>query len=327
MSSLQRCVKLYIKLAFQFYYTDFKINGQCNIPRKGAVLFVSNHQNGLIDPLVIGVSNKRDTHFLARAAVFKRPIYATLLTRLQMLPIYRIRDGFDSILLNNEIFERCVLLLKNQKAILIFPEGNHNLQRRVRPLSKGFTRIVMEMLNRYPERELYIVPVGVNYDKPTQFPSKVSVNYGRPLLANEYLNLSPRDAVKLLRTDVHSALTKLTTHIPLTLEYDEVESLLLDGQVDFLNPEVVNETIISKNFRTYDRKGEVMKKTLFRKRLLLINTWLPYILWRWGIRPKISEPEFIDTFRFALGISVVPLFYVFQSIAIAWIWNSTAAII
>lgn len=45
-----------------------------------------------------------------------------------------------------------------------------------------------------------------------------------------------------------------------------------------------------------------------------------------GIRPKIANLNLLIHFRFALGISVV-FVLVFQSIAIAWIWNSTAAII
>ena len=33
------------------------VNGKENIPKKGAVLFIVNHPNGLIDPLIITTNN------------------------------------------------------------------------------------------------------------------------------------------------------------------------------------------------------------------------------------------------------------------------------
>ena len=47
-------VKSYIRLGLFFYYKKIKVVGKENIPKDSAVLFVSNHQNALIDPLIIG---------------------------------------------------------------------------------------------------------------------------------------------------------------------------------------------------------------------------------------------------------------------------------
>ena len=46
-------MKHYIKLGFFFYFKKIKHYGKENIPKKGAILFVSNHPNALIDPLLI----------------------------------------------------------------------------------------------------------------------------------------------------------------------------------------------------------------------------------------------------------------------------------
>jgi 1-acyl-sn-glycerol-3-phosphate acyltransferase len=71
--------------------------------------------------------------------VFKKPLVAKILDSLQMLPVYRIRDGWGNLTNNTAVFERCSKLLKTGECIVIFPEGNHNLKRTVRPLSKRFT--------------------------------------------------------------------------------------------------------------------------------------------------------------------------------------------
>ena len=59
-----------------------------------------------------------------------------------MLPVYRIRDGWGNLNKNTAIFSKSALLLSEDEAVVVFPEGNHNLRRTVSPLSKGFTRVV-----------------------------------------------------------------------------------------------------------------------------------------------------------------------------------------
>ena len=71
----------------------------------------------------------RFSYFLTRAAVFKKPLVAKLLNSVQMLPVYRIRDGWGNIANNNAIFESCTKLLHQGNAVAIFPEGSHNLAR------------------------------------------------------------------------------------------------------------------------------------------------------------------------------------------------------
>ena len=59
--------------------------------------------------------------------------------------------------------------------------------------------------------------------------------------------------------------------------------------------------------------------------LVAINTWLGVLLWR-KFYPKIDEKEFIATYRFSLGATLVPLQYLIQAILLgsflgkAWGW-------
>jgi bile acid:Na+ symporter, BASS family len=137
-------VIFYIKTGLFFYTKKIKIVGKENIPKKGAVLFAVNHPNGLLDPLIVTTNTSRTTHYLVRAAIFKKPIVKKFLATLNLMPIYRIRDGVQEISKNAEVFNDCYDILNKQQALMIFPEGSHDKKRTVRILSKGFTRMQVD---------------------------------------------------------------------------------------------------------------------------------------------------------------------------------------
>ena len=68
-----------IQLGLFFYSKRIKVSGRKNIPKKGAVLFAINHPNGLVDPLYVTTTNRRQNHFLVRAASFKNPFIKKVL--------------------------------------------------------------------------------------------------------------------------------------------------------------------------------------------------------------------------------------------------------
>ena len=89
-------MKHYIKLGFFFYYKKIKHYGKENIPKKGAILFVSNHPNALIDPLLIKTGLYKDLHVLTRASVFTNKFVIKIFESVKMIPIYRKRDGLSA---------------------------------------------------------------------------------------------------------------------------------------------------------------------------------------------------------------------------------------
>ncbi|MBQ0786862.1 MAG: 1-acyl-sn-glycerol-3-phosphate acyltransferase [Oceanihabitans sp.] len=298
-----------MRLGLFCYYKSFKVYHVENVPKNKPILFLSNHQNALIDPLLIATKSGRFCYFLTRASVFNKPIVDKLLRSLQMLPVYRIRDGWSSVSNNNSIFSSCTDILKANKAVAIFPEGNHHLNRTVRPLSKGFTRIVFETLEKYPELDLQIIPVGVNYIKANNFVDSTAVFFGKPIPAKNYLLKDKNQAVIALKSDVYQAICELTTHIT-SGNYEETIAKLEQKQVDFLNPEAVNNCIGS-NFEACQKQEK--PKTSFGKigikYILLANFILPYVIWKSYVKPKIKEIEFMATFRFAVYITLFPLWF------------------
>ena len=302
--------KIYLKIGLFFYSKKINILGKENVPKKGAILFTANHPNALIDPLLIATNTTRKTYFLVRAAVFKKKIIASFLNLLGMMPIYRIRDGVKQLSKNEEIFNNCQELLKNNKSLLIFPEGSHSKKRTIRPISKGFTRIVYRTLDKYPDLKIYVIPVGITYQNSSKYPSEVTVAFGKPIIANDFYNTNDlNSSVKSLKNQVHIQLKKLTVHIEDDENYSTILTKLNNAKTDFTAIDTVNLNIKKENYSIKPNPSKTRKSPLFY--LIILNSFFPYLIWKL-IRKKIDEIEFIDTFRFGLGMVLFPLFYFLQ---------------
>jgi len=295
------------------------------VPKTGPLVILSNHNNALMDALLIATSAGRFSYFLTRASVFKNPKFKTFLKSLNMLPVYRVRDGWSSIQENNAIFEYCRELLHNGKVVALFPEGNHNIKRTVRPLSKGFTRIIFETLNTYPDTNLKIIPIGLNYEQADAFADSVSMIIGDSLQAKAFVTDNRNQDILGLKETVTETIKTFTTHIPVET-YDSHLETLQQLEVDFLNPKAVNKCLNSNfedcSFQTRRRPKTV--KQVF-KILMLLALFVPYLVWRFIVKPKIKEIEFVATFRFAIVISLVPVWIVLIAFILAVCFGEIAA--
>jgi 1-acyl-sn-glycerol-3-phosphate acyltransferase len=304
-----------LKLGLFFYSKKIRVLGTQNIPKKGAVLFAVNHPNGLVDPLYVTTTNKRKNHFLVRAASFKKPFIKKILESLYLMPIYRIRDGIQQLGNNHEIFEKCHTILKNGETLMIFPEGSHDKKRTVRPLSKGFTRIVFGALEKYKELEIKVVPVGITYQHASHFPANVLVNYGRPISTRNIFKTNPvPKAIHVLKAEVRQQLEELSVHIPNDSNYNAVLEKLIAAQVNFTEVAKVNEMILNNHFPNKKAPKKNYVKPLYF--LIILNSIVPYLLWKKAAK-QVKEIEFIDTFRFTLNLLLFSIFYCIQAWALS----------
>jgi 1-acyl-sn-glycerol-3-phosphate acyltransferase len=304
-------LRIYVWCALHLYFKKIVVNGANTIPRNGPVLFLANHQNALLDALVFAITAPRYSYFIARADVFRHNLIARLLSMLNMQPVYRVRDGIKSIPKNKQTFTWASGVLLRNECLLFFPEGNHSLLRRVRPLSKGFTRIVDEALVKNPSLDLSIIPVGINYTDHTGFRSSVSIYYGEAVNASLFT-----DNLSALRDVVEEKMKALTTHVENEATYHDVIRKLEQTGPDYLDPVETNRRI--RLIEKGESPGRVVKKQTekFSIRLLtyplywlcgLVNV-VPLLAWGWT-RKKITDPVFTGTIRFAVGITVVPVYY------------------
>ncbi|MDO6758791.1 lysophospholipid acyltransferase family protein [Tamlana sp. 2_MG-2023] len=309
-------VRGYMNLGMFFYFKKITVYNKERVPKDKPVLILGNHQNGLIDPLLVAVRFKRFFYFLTRAGVFTKPLLAKLFHVFQMLPVYRIRDGWGNLTNNNAIFENCTKLLSRGETVVIFPEGGHDLRRTVRPLSKGFTRIVLDTLEKHPKTDLQLIPMGLNYESPLKFPDSASIYFGEPVNAKDFYTGERNKDVVQLKSRIQSELSELTANIPID-NYAETLSKLEALNVDFLKPQAVN-ACIKNDFKapvTKPKDSFVAIKKFFRF-LLICNFIMPYAVWKYYAQPKIKELEFVATFRFAVTIVLGPLWLLLTALVV-----------
>lgn len=304
-------VKLFLKISLHFFAKKIKIYGKENIPKKGAVLFAINHPNALLDPLFVTSFNPRENHFLVRADVFKKPLIKKALSSLNLMPIYRIRDGRKQLSNNEEIFRKCFDILKRNETLIIFPQGGHSRDRNIKPLSKGFTRIVFGALEENPDLDIAVIPVGITYQNSSKYPTKVCVKFGKTIAAKEILNnnLKPK-AINLLKTEVSNQLKQLTVHIPDDENYTATLQKLNAANVDYTEVEAVNKMIAHNSIPKAKQKPVNLLKPLFF--VILLNSIFPYLIWK-KVSKTIGEIEFIDTMKYAVNVICFPIFYLLQA--------------
>lgn len=300
-----------MKIGLFFYTKRILVSGKDNIPKKGAILFCANHPNGLLDPLVLTTNCPRESHYLVRAAAFKKPLVKKFLESLNLIPIYRIRDGSSQISKNKEIFESCFEIFKRGETLLIYPEASHNRKRTIRNLSKGFTRIAFGALDKYPDLKISIIPVGLTYQNASFYPSKVAVVFGKPIATETFYNPEEiTSSVNNLKNEVSSQLKKLSVHIPDDSNYTSTFARLNNLNVDFTNVESVNKIIESGNYPEQKKKHRNLLKPLYY--IIILNSLLPFLIWKKASK-KNDEIEFVDTFRFTLSLFTFPFLYISQT--------------
>lgn len=316
--------RLLVKTGIFFYSKKISVSGAKNIPKKGAVLFCANHPDGLIDPLMITTNCPRISHYLVRAAAFNNPFIKKFLESLNLMPIYRIRDGISEVGKNKEIFENCFELFKKGETLLIYPEASHNRKRTIRPLSKGFTRIVFGALDKYPDLKITIIPIGLTYQNASFYPSKVAINYGKPIAVDKFYTINELNvSINSLKNEVSNQLKKLSVHITDDENYDSTLTQLNNLNVDFTNVDFVNKMIAKNSFTDKNKRQTNFLKPLYY--IILLNSIFPVLIWK-KIAKKIDEAEFIDTFRFAINLVLFPVFYGLQTWIIWLFFNWKIAI-
>ena len=215
-------------LFHSLYYRRKKVAGKKRVPRDRPVIFASNHQNGLMDPLAVIFALHRPIVYFARADIFKKKMVARMLYFLKILPVYRPRDGFRSVEKNREMFGEAVEVLQKGKAIGILPEGNHVGQKHLRPLRKGTARMAFQAEEASGfSLGLCIVPAGIDYSEYFRAGSDLLIVMGEPLPVSRYKELylenAPR-AIAQLTSDLAESLKKVMLHIEPQEAYDTIHA-------------------------------------------------------------------------------------------------------
>ena len=220
--------KIYVDYHTKRGFRLFRVIGRENIPKGAACIFGSNHCNTLMDALVLLASTKGKKVFIARGDIFENPITAKILRWLRILPIYRMRDGLESVRKKNgAIIEQAVDVIHDEVPLYLFPEATHRTKHSLRQLSKGIFHIALEANKQFGhEKPVYIIPTGLEYGDYFRFRSTVLVNYGRAINVTEYVKEHEGETEAVIINGLKAILTErmaeLISYVPDDADYDAI---------------------------------------------------------------------------------------------------------
>ena len=110
-----------------------RVFGQLNVPRRGGVLIVSNHQSYL-DPVLLSLGFERSVSFMARRTLFRNRAFGRLIAALNAFPV--TRGGLDIAAMRE-----AVRRLQNGECLVVFPEGTRTSDGKIAPLRPGILAI------------------------------------------------------------------------------------------------------------------------------------------------------------------------------------------
>ena len=219
------------KLGSRVFYKTHQVIGIENIPKDKPVLFAANHQNAFMDATVIGSNLKKPIYYMVRADIFKKKSVAKLLWAINMMPIFRQRDGANAVKKNEAIFDKCHDLLNEKKPILVFAEGNQGKQKKLRPLQKGIFRMGLGAENKHEGIDVHIVPIGLYYSDTVNMGAKMLIHFGKPMKIQDYAEAyKTNDGITLneMKSELSSRMSDLMVDIQNTEYYDTIHEIMLD---------------------------------------------------------------------------------------------------
>ncbi|UZD23416.1 1-acyl-sn-glycerol-3-phosphate acyltransferase [Algoriphagus halophytocola] len=290
-------LRLLVKIALKGYFKSIIVEGKENIPKNVPVILVANHQNALIDPLLLATHTRLNPYFLTRASVFKKSFVAKMLNFIRMLPVYRVRDGFSTIHQNQGTFDLTYEVLRKNGTVIIFAEGSHSLIRNLRPLSKGFTRIAFGLKEKYPDTKPVILPVALDFSAHKHSGSRARLTFGKIIPVD-----MPASKSGLLTKSVEKAVKELVVEIPQETYEQDLERLIAN------HVDLTSSADVKLFLETGEVSNPVSEPAGFWNKVMKIFHFPLYWLWL-GKKPSVKDPVFSSTWKFLIGFALGPIYY------------------
>ena len=215
-------------LALKLFFNKVTIQNREKVPQNSPVIFVANHPNFFMDPLIVGSCCPRILHFFAKSTIFSSRFKNLILDKLNLIPIYRKIDDEANMGKNVDSFIKGYEILEKNGAFLIFPEGISMGRRVLEKLKTGAARIGLEAEARNNfSLNCCIIPIGISYSDLVRFRSDIMVRFGEPIFFKDFqkaYHSNEKQTVKILTGKIEDALNGLTNY----LQNEEVEDIV-DG--------------------------------------------------------------------------------------------------
>jgi 1-acyl-sn-glycerol-3-phosphate acyltransferase len=194
-------VRIPVSLFFMIFYRSRFFGGN-NMPYECGLIVAANHQS-YYDPVLIAAGLRRRLNFLAKKQLFKFKPLGWLIDFLDAIPLDIDGIGYEGIKIS-------IRRLRNNEAVLIFPEGARTWDGEIGEFKKGSLALAKQTkaailptaidgcYQSWPRTNILPYPLG-----------KVRVIFGQPLFYDDFKNLSEEELRELVKTKINELFQKI----------------------------------------------------------------------------------------------------------------------
>src|SRR4051812_38414996 len=156
----------------RLYFRDIERFGEAPAVETRGRVFVSNHSNALLDPVLVMTDAPCEISPVAKSTLWNIPGLDWLLDRAGAVPIIRKKDNPDKdASANAAVFEKIAAHISGGGNILIFPEGTSHSDSKLAPLKSGAARMLAAAAERGGVPPTFQA-VALEFDAPSDFRSR-----------------------------------------------------------------------------------------------------------------------------------------------------------
>jgi glycerol-3-phosphate O-acyltransferase/dihydroxyacetone phosphate acyltransferase len=225
------------RFLLRLFYRRLDVVGLERVPLVEPLVVAANHNNSLVDPLILVATLPRRFRPLAKAGLFHHPLVGPFLWLVGGLPVRRrTDDGGDDPGRNAAMFKAVEDALLAGGAIAIFPEGVTQAEPKLMPVKTGASRMVLGAKRR-GAASVTLLPVGLHFQEPGTFRGgSALVLVGEPIRTSDLDETADFDgSVRELTARLGSALKALI------VEADDRETLRLLKMVQLVAQEKTSD--------------------------------------------------------------------------------------
>ena len=163
-----RCVVSIARFLLLFMFR-IKTVGIENVPKSGGVIYAANHKS-CYDPIVIAATSKRQLTFMGKKELFKFKPFGYILKSLGAFPVNRGKGDVGAV-------KTGLTILKQEKVMMIFPEGKRINKGEVVPAKPGVAMFAIHA-------KVPVMPIKIEGEY--RFMHRIKIIYGKPMYFDEY---------------------------------------------------------------------------------------------------------------------------------------------
>jgi 1-acyl-sn-glycerol-3-phosphate acyltransferase len=210
---IYRTLRWITGIALHWFYRDIRVLGSVKTPANAPLLIAVNHQNALVDSLLVCWVLPRRITMTAKATLLGNPLVAALFRILGVVPLRRVSDEskkadgvpFDRSR-NSAAFQDILGVLESRGAVLIFPEGKSHNASALEPLKTGLARLAIQARDDTAIAGVQILPIGLVFDDKGTPGSVVEILIGDAIEMESW----PNSDASMLTREITERLRRLS---------------------------------------------------------------------------------------------------------------------